>query len=200
MARITADPRNIPYTDAARAKLARQAQLQREADAQGLALLSDAGRCRPMGALSIGANLFPSEIIQGRDKVVILAEEGRGRWVIHLNEKAPPSNLKPTYFGHSVGHWEGNELVVETVGMRPTDGIFSVGMHTESARIVSRISKSKDGQRLTMRSTIYDPQTYTRPFETPEAASTWHPEMQLLEFQCEENREGAREGMVEIKE
>jgi hypothetical protein len=185
-----------PYTEQAKQRMSLLAQRQKAADAQGKVLLTDAGRCRPMGGIGIGADLFPAEIIQTPDKVVILTEEGRGRWVIHLQAEQP-KDIQPRYFGHAVGHWEGDTLVVETIGLRASDGGgFGSGMRSDKARIVSRLRKSDNGSRLEMVSTTNDPDLYTRPVEGAKAVSLWHPELTLLEFQCEENAEGAREAMV----
>ena len=187
---------SIPFTDAAKQRMQRRAQRQREADAQGKVLITEAGRCRPMGNIGIGADLFPAEIIQTPHKIVILNEEGRGRWTIHLNGEHP-KNVKTSFFGHSIGRWEGNTLVVDSVGLYGADGFIGAGAHSDKARIVSRLRKSDDGSKLELTTTIYDPETYTQPFEGRMTISHWHPELSILEFQCEENLEGAREGMIE---
>lgn len=186
----------LPYTETAKQYEMRRMQRQREADAQGKVLLTAAGRCRPMEGIGIGSELFPAEIIQASDKVVILNEEGRGRWVIYMNGKHP-QDVKLTHFGHSIGHWENNTLVVDTVGLSRSEGGFGRTLRGDKARIVSRLSKSDGGMRLELVSTLYDSETYTQPFEAIKTSATWHPEVALLEFQCEENIEGAREGMVE---
>ena len=184
----------MPYTEKARKISMQQMQRRREADAQGKVLLTDEGRCRPGSAIKIGADLFPAEVIQTTEKIVILNEEIRTRWVIHMNRDHLKS-VKNTYFGDSVGHWEGDTLVVDTIGLRATDGML--GMHSADARIVSRLRKTDGGQKLELTTTIYDPETFTQPYEGRKSVSYWHPGVQLLEFQCEENMEGAREGMVE---
>lgn len=184
----------LPYTEKAKQKSMQAMQRQRDADAQGKVLLTDAGRCRPGGGIGIGADLFPAEVIQGTDKIVVLNEELRTRWVIHMN-RDHLKNVKNAYFGDSVGHWEGDTLVVDTVGVRATEGMM--GMHSENARIVSRLRKTDGGQKLELTTITHDSETYTQPFEGRKGGSYWHPGVQMLEFQCEENMEGAREGMVE---
>jgi len=181
------------YTEKARQIINQQMQLQREADAQGKVVLSDSGRCRPGNGVGIGADLFPAEVIQGKDKIVILSEELRGRWVIHMN-RDHRKDIKDAYFGDSVGHWEGDTLVVDTIGLRAT---FSLtGMYSNKARIVSRLRKTDGGQKLELMTTTYDSETYTQPVAGRKSTSYWHPGVQMLEFQCEENMEGAREGMT----
>lgn len=186
----------LPLTDAAKQNVADRLRRQREADAQGKTLLTDAGRCRPMEGIGVGSELFPAEIIQTPDKIVVLNEEGRGRWVIHLNGKHP-QHVTPTHFGHAIGHWEGDTLVVDTIGLRASEGAFGKGMRGDQARVVSHLRKSAGGSRLELTSTIYDSKTYTQPFDGGKSMASWHPELTVLEFQCEENMEGAREGMVE---
>lgn len=186
----------MPYTDSAKQRQQKMMQRAREADTQGKVVLSDAGRCRPMGGIGVGGDLFPGEIIQTPDKIVILQEEGRGRWVIHMKGEHP-KDLTPSFFGHSVGRWEGDTLVVDTVGLRATDGMFGFGMRSDKARVVSRLRKVAGGGKLEMTSTTHDPETYTQPFQGPKDVYDWHPELAFLEFQCEENMEGAREGMIE---
>lgn len=186
----------MPLTEAAKQNVLNKVRRQREADEQGKTLLTDAGRCRPMQAIAMGSELFPAEVVQTPDKIVVLNEEGRGRWVIHMNSKHP-RDVKPTHFGHSIGHWEGDTLVVDTIGLRASEGAFGRGMRSDQARVVSRLHKSAGGSRLELASTIYDSETYTQPVDGGKSMASWHPELTVLEFQCEENMEGAREGMIE---
>lgn len=186
----------LPFTESAKRYITERAQRQREADAQGKVLLTQAGRCRPMEGIGIGSELFPAEIIQTRDKIVVLNEEGRGRWVIHLNGKHP-QDVKLSHFGHSVGHWENDTLVVDTTALSRSEGGFGRAMRSDKARVVSRLRKFEGGNRLELLVTVHDSETYTQSVEESKMLATRHPELGLLEFQCEENIEGAREGMVE---
>jgi hypothetical protein len=186
-------PANANYTKEAQQLINEQKQREREADAQGKIVLTDSGRCRPGNGIGIGADLFPGEVIQGNNKIVILNEELRRRWVIHMN-RGHREDISNTYFGDSVGHWEGDTLVVDTIGLRATLGL--IGRHSDKARIVSRLRKTDGGQKLELTTTTYDPETYTQPLEGRKSTSYWHPGVQMLEFQCEENMEGAREGMT----
>jgi hypothetical protein len=181
------------YTKKGQQLVNEQMQREREADAQGKIALTDSGRCRPGNGIGIGADLFPAEVIQGKDKIVVLSEEGRRRWVIHMN-RAHREDIKDAYFGDSVGHWEGDTLVVDTIGLRGTSSL--IGRYSDKARIVSRLRKTDGGQKLELTTTTYDSETYTQPAEGRKAISYWHPGVQMLEFQCEENMEGAREGMT----
>lgn len=188
--------RELPLTETGKQRVAELARRQHLANEQGKTLLTDSGRCRPMEGIGIGSELFPAQIIQNSEKIVVLNEEGRGRWIIHMNGK-PPAEMEPSHFGYSTGRWEGDTLVVETVGLRRSNGAFGRGLRGDKAHIISRLHKTNGGQDLELSSTLVDPETYTQPVDGEKTLSTWHPELTLLEFQCEENPEGAREGMIE---
>lgn len=164
-----------------------------ELSAKGTPLAGLSARCRPSAGqiLNLGLDLFPAEIIQTPDKIVILNEEGRGRWQIFLN-RALPKQPTPSYSGHSVGHWDGDTLVVETVGIIDQWGMTPL---TRNSRITHRIRKLNGGASLEMKTTVEDSGLFTSPYQST-TESIWHPELQLLEFQCEENLEGAREGVL----
>lgn len=156
---------------------------------EGKPVATNAGHCRPMDNITVGWDLFPAQIVQTPREVVVLEEEGRGRWEIHL-ERGHPAHLKPSYWGDSVGHWEGDTLVVDTVGFSGQQDNTTAQTHR-----VSRIRKTNGGRRLEMTVTTSDPSIYLEP-ATNAFVSEWHPELQVLEFQCEENPDGALEGLT----
>lgn len=174
-----------PYTPEAASKQQHAAEMR----IKGTPLTDSAANCRPMTSLRLGFDIYPAEIIQTAQKVVILNEEGRGRWEISLN-RDHPKNVQPSYFGDSVGHWEGDTLVVDTIGLNGEIGLLST-----KARVTSRFRKINGGRQLELTLIIEDPVNYTTPFKQT-VTSTWHPELSLLEYQCEENREGALEGLT----
>ncbi len=177
------------YTQQAAATLQRWQRLTGKAPPRG----GFATQCRPAASMAFrtGADLFPAEIVQERDEVVILNEEGRGRWQIAM-KRGHPHNLKPTYWGDSIGHWEGNTLVIDTTGVyaqAESQNIIDPNTH-----MVTRIRKIDGGRRLEVTTTFIDPQIYTRPYQTL-AYAHWHPELRLLDYQCEENPVGAGLGV-----
>jgi hypothetical protein len=179
-------PQPIPkLTPSALEKQQRLFKLQSE----GKPVVTNAARCRPMDNITIGWDLFPAEIIQSQRQIVVLEEEGRGRWVIHM-DRGHPAQLKPSYWGDSVGHWEGDTVVVDTIGFSGEQDNTTPETHR-----VSRIRKTQGGGRLEMTVTTSDPNIYLEP-ATNTYASVWHPELEVLEFQCEENPTGAREGLT----
>lgn len=175
------------------AKLTKKAlekqRLAEEMNRKGTPLASDAARCRPMNDIGVGGYAFPGEIIQSSRKVVLLQEEGRTRWIIHL-DRGHPQGGPSSFWGDSVGHWEGDTMVVDTIGF---DG--KAQDTTETTHVISKLRKLDGGQKLELTVTVEDPQTYLEPVSRTSIA-TWHPELQMLEFQCEENPTGAMEGLT----
>jgi len=174
-----------PYTPVA----AQQQQKVVEMIRQGRPPAEAAAQCRPTTLFRIAFDQFPGEIIHAPDAIVILGEEGRTRWHIFLN-RGHPKNVQPTYFGDSVGHWEGDTLVVDTIGLNGKIGVLSPQAH-----VTSKIRKIDAGRKLELTINIEDPVNYTKPYQQTITAS-WRPDQQMLEYQCEENMEGAREGLT----
>ncbi len=179
------------YTPKAQQEFDRLREMTKEGKPAGGFLTT----CRPpaFDALHLGMDLYPAQIFQTPDQIVIINEEGRSRWVIHM-DRGHPSHVLPSYFGDSVGHWEGDILVVDTIGVKaqPRPG----PMISSQAHIVTRIHKTDGGRKLEMITTVTDPDIYTEPYVT-RGISDWHPELQLLEVQCEENFQGARSGVAQ---
>lgn len=175
---------SLPLTAAAAEREARD----RERMAQGKPTGGLSAICRPQPTFALGSDLFPGEVTQTSDQVIFLNEEHRTRLNVYL-DRDHPKDLKPSYFGDSVGRWEGDTLVIDTIGFNGRDDKTSPKAH-----VVMRVRKVDNGQRLEIVTTTDDPETYTRPI-TNTAYSRWNPDVQMLEFQCEENLEGAMEGL-----
>ncbi len=83
---------------------------------------------------------------------------------VHLDQKQHPANLRPSLFGHSIGHWDGDTLVIDTVGYQPHgSGLFSgipagAGKHT-----VERLTLAPDRLHLRYQLTMEDPQYLAAP-------------------------------------
>ena len=129
---------------------------------------------------------YPFEIVQTRSEVVFLAEVYGQVRRIHLN-KAPAQDRLPTHTGYSRGHWEGNQLIVETTNILPlTEG----GRYPASAalRVVERIwlqGSGKDRQ-LIDEATFTDPLTYTQPIKVRMVYKTV-PGVEVGEYICQQD-------------
>jgi hypothetical protein len=98
-----------------------------------------------------------------------------------------PEDPNPTWMGYSVGHWEGDTLVVETAGFNDRSWLDIEGHpHTEALRITERFHR-RDFGHMDLEVTIDDPKTFTRPFSM-KIAKTLAPDTDLLESVCENDR------------
>jgi hypothetical protein len=106
---------------------------------------------------------------------------------IFMDGRAHPKDPNPTWYGHSVGRWEGDTLVVDTVGFNDKFWFDFVGHpHTEQLHTIERYTR-KDLGTLLEEVTIEDPGAYTRPF-TVNASHRLLPGDELMEYICQENQ------------
>ncbi|HEY7334212.1 MAG TPA: hypothetical protein VH639_04950 [Bryobacteraceae bacterium] len=106
---------------------------------------------------------------------------------IFMDGRTHPKDPNPTWYGHSVGHWEGDTLVVDTVGFNDKFWFDFVGHpHTEQLHTIERYTR-KDLGTLLEEVTIEDPGAYTRPF-TVNASHRLLPGDELMEYICQENQ------------
>jgi hypothetical protein len=125
-------------------------------------------------------------VLQTPGQVTIVIEASRTVRLIYLDE-THPANLEPTFMGHSVGRWEGDTLVVDTIGLRPNWLDITGAPASERMRVVERIRKIDGGQRLENLLTISDPKMYTRDW-TARRVYKWYPGERVEEYICEESQ------------
>lgn len=146
--------------------------------------------CRPAGLLRVGLS---GQIVQDKHKLVLLTgpeTEGHPRRIIWLDEKHP-AHLKPSYLGHSVGHWEGNTLVIDTIGFNGKPNVdFSGSPSSGKMHVIERVRKVDLGgayPALQVLTTVEDPEYYTKPW-TILKTYQWRPDRWAVgEYNCEEN-------------
>ena len=144
--------------------------------------------CRPGGMPRIMTTPYPMEFIIQPGRVVILMEiSSQVRRIFTDGRKHPaPDDLDPTYMGHSIGHWEGDTLVVDTVGMRG-DTVYDVSaaMHSDKVHEVERIRRISATQMEDIM-TVEDPVAFTRPWVVRRTYDL-EPDWQIAEYICEDN-------------
>jgi hypothetical protein len=105
---------------------------------------------------------------------------------IYMDGRAHPKNLEPTYYGHSVGRWEGDTLVVETVGFNERFWFDRSGLpHTNQLRTLERFTRV-DLDTVRYELTIDDPGAYTAPF-TGRLVLLAEPGTELFEYVCQQS-------------
>lgn len=145
------------------------------------------GFCLPPGGPRSMGTPYPAEIVQNRDRILVIFEGGGHVWrEIHMDGRPQPDQLNPTYFGHSVGHWEGDTLVVETTGYNEKTWLdFGGYMHTEQLRTVERFSRPYK-EVLHYEAVIDDPGAYSEPW-TVAWDIRWSEGQELADYVCQEN-------------
>lgn len=131
--------------------------------------------CTPIQRLAGAGGGLANLWIQGADEIVMISEEDMDLRKIYLNARHP-KNLKPQPNGHSIGHWEGNTLVVDSISFSNAQGVDS-GEH-----VIERFRK--DGNFLIDEATITRPGAATR-HQT--MRSSWRSDLHVFENVCEEN-------------
>src|SRR3954470_18089632 len=121
--------------------------------------------------------------------VVMLFADARGFRQIFLDGRAHSADLNPTWFGHSTGRWDGDTLVVDTVGFNDRSWIGPngwIGPPTEALHVTERYRRTDYGH-LAVTITFDDSRTFSKPW-TLHPRWDLVPQEELLEFRCENNR------------
>jgi hypothetical protein len=102
-----------------------------------------------------------------------------------MDEPLPdPADIDPAFMGESVGRWDGNTLVIETIGFNDKTVLDRDGMpHSKAMRVTERLRLIDDGKRLENLVTIDDPQTFSEPWTTRVVLDR-KPKVRLKEYNC----------------
>jgi hypothetical protein len=145
-------------------------------------------RCVPPGIPRANAIAFPFQIFQLPDRIVILYEKLKVWRIVWMDGRkhTPPDKLDPSFYGESIGRWEGDTLVVDVVGQNDLPWLDSAGHpKTEQLHVVERWRRANP-QILHYEATIDDPGAYSKPW-----MNSWNmlfkPGAELLDYLCVEN-------------
>jgi hypothetical protein len=128
----------------------------------------------------------PFKIIHSRGVIVILYEVGTTFRQIFTDGRALPKDPSPSWQGYSVGRWQGDTLVVDTIGFNDMSWLDARGTgHSTEMRVEERFRR-RDYGHLELTITITDPRTFTRPI-TFSVVEELLPDTDLLEHYCLEN-------------
>ncbi len=144
--------------------------------------------CMPTGVPGAYFVPYQWQIVQGQDKVVILYEYPQIFRVIPTNGATHPADPDPTWMGDSIGHWEGDTLVVDTVGFNDKTELPGGFKHTEALHVVERFRRSAF-DTLQYEATIEDPNVFEKPWKLTRTFPL-RPELEKVdEFVCENNHD-----------
>jgi hypothetical protein len=145
-------------------------------------------RCKPGGGFRNMATPYGTDIIEVPEEQRIYIFQTGGPHTfrpIYMDGRSHPKDLDPSYYGHSVGHWEGDTLVIDTVGINERGWIDARGLPTTTqVHLTERITRM-DYDTLRYEITIDDPGAYTAPFTTGMLMS-FQTNRESFEFVCQD--------------
>ena len=155
--------------------------------------------CLPMSVPRV--NPYPwkfsmSYTSKGLTYIYILHETGDAgaHRVVYMDGRKHPDDLLPTWWGHSIGSWEGDTLVIDTVGYNDKFWFDSRGTpHTEKLHTIERWTRINYGT-LVNDFTIEDPGAFSKPVHLKFTAKLMRPDLDLMEFICLENNQVGQAG------
>ena len=158
-------------------------------------------RCFPHGVPRLIASPYPIEYIYSPGLITELHEVAHNVRYIHMDGKPVPADTPRSFLGYSVGHWEGNTLVVVTDHFNDRTQIdeesLSHGLKLKVTERITKFTNQYGGVELRNLITIDDPDHFTKPW-TAERLFPWRGDLRISEYSCEENNRNAPEGGVTV--
>ena len=143
-------------------------------------------KCSPPGMPYIYLQLFPMQIIQTRTEIIEFFEYDHTVRYIYLDGRKHPAGPKPSYNGHSIGHWEGDTLVVDTIGLNGKNWLDRLGRPESTQMHIVEHIRRVDSETLQVDFTFDDSKSYLMPWAA-QIRFQLHPDWDILEHICEDN-------------
>jgi hypothetical protein len=158
----------------------------RDAQARGEIQDTPAANCVPPGMPGVMTQPYPIEILVTPGKITIISEAYSQWRQIFTDGRKHPDDPDLTYNGHSIGHWEGDTLVVDTIGFTTDTPLGSYGtQHSDKMHIVERFRLAQP-DLLEVQTTITDPEALAKPWTTTRQYGR-HRDWTLAEYVCQQN-------------
>src|SRR3954471_13674806 len=153
------------------------------------------GMCMPFGLMRSMNSPYPIQIMQNDRYVAFLFEQSTWFHVVPFKtEHAKDPN--PTWFGESIAKWDGDTLVVDTVGFNGFTRLDTKGNpHSEQLHMVQTFTRT-DAGHIAYAVTLDDPVYYTKPWTNERTLTLTNGD--LIEYSCEENNRALWEGRIKI--
>jgi len=143
-------------------------------------------RCLPDGVPRVHGSAHPTKIVQLPNILLFLHENPGVYRQIFLDGRELPKDPNPTWMGYSVGHWEGDALVVAATGFNGQAWLDTNGHPTSDALRLAERFRRVDFGHLEIQITVDDPKTYSRPW-TATGRHDLIADSDLIEYVCLEN-------------
>jgi hypothetical protein len=191
---VRGDGRNVIAADAAAGR--------RPPNQAGEPYIVNSGACTPegTGGSAINHNSTAMFIIQSKDEV-LMVREGPGGRRFYMDGRPHPDvkRLTPSIYGHSTGRYEGNALIVETIGLS-VGNVPGGGKRRPETRLIERLEPTPDGTHLTITYTWDDPGLYVRPHTYKYVFERLPEDSYALETWCDSSDPLQRQSIVPPKQ
>jgi hypothetical protein len=146
-------------------------------------------RCKPSGGARQPITPYGIELVEipELERIYLMDLGGPQSYrIIYMDGRSHPEGLSPSYYGHSIGHWEGDALVVDTVGFNERFWMDREGMpHTDRLHLVERFTRM-DRDYLIYEVTVDDPGAYSDTWSGG-FYMRWSSDTELFEYICQDN-------------
>jgi hypothetical protein len=152
------------------------------------------GACLPFGLMRSMNSPDPIQIMQSPTYLSLLYEQNTWFKVIPIDGRKHREQVA-TWFGDSVGKWDGDTLVVDTVNFNGRTRLDTIGHpHSDQLHTIERFTRTDLGH-IAYEVTIDDPKTFTKPWKNTRIF-TLRPDWEIMEYSCEENNKDFLEGHI----
>jgi hypothetical protein len=143
--------------------------------------------CLPWGYVRAYGTPYPHAYVQSPERLALMWEQDNAYHMIPTDGRKLPADLEPTWRGTSVGHWEGDTLVIETAGFNGRTWLDTAQhMHSDQLRLTERMTRV-DYDHIEYEIIMEDPKFYTKPIKNVRTFVLMKPGQELFEYSCTEN-------------
>ena len=154
------------------------------------------GACLPFGHSRAIGSPDPVQIMLTPTSMAYLYEQNTWFKVFPIDGRAHKKKV-PTWFGDSVGRWEGDTMVIDTTNFNGLTRLDTNGHpHSDQLHMIERLTRTDLGH-IAYQVTYDDPKTYTKPVVS-DRTFTLRTDWEIQEYSCEENNRGVIEGRIKI--
>jgi hypothetical protein len=154
------------------------------------------GSCLPFGLPRSVNSPYPIQIVQSSKYVALLFEQSTWFHVVPVDGRGHRKQ-DPTWFGDSVGHWEGDTLVIDTTNFNGHTRMDTIGHpHSDQLHLTQRFMRTDLGH-ISYEMIVEDPKTYTKPWKNTRTFIL-RPDWEIMEYSCEENNKGLWDGHIKV--
>lgn len=154
------------------------------------------GACLPFGLVRSINSPMPMQIVQNNKYVSLNFEVDNWFLIVPIDGRKHRDQVA-TWAGDSVGHWEGDTLVIDTVNFNGRTRLDTIGHpHSDQLHVIQRWTRTDLGH-IAVEMTIDDPKTYSKPWKNSRTF-TLRPDWEIMEYSCEENNKSLWEGRIKV--